>query len=116
MLGRFQSGTRIQLHLLLTVLNIPMNMQTLQNTNPAVAVQLQFSCSSVVREYDRVVALCIFNDAHHFCPLPIDLCNYRHFLSLEAEFEDSYRKIREVWVGPGLDTLLRGPMGESIIL
>ena len=30
----------------------------------------------------------------HFCPRPIDLRDCHHFLDLEAEFEDSYTKIR----------------------
>ena len=52
----------------------------------------------------------------HFSPMPIDLRNCRHFLSLEAEFEDSYTNLRGEGSRLKLHTLLRGPMGEAKVL
>ena len=52
----------------------------------------------------------------HFSPVPIDLRNCRHFLSLEAEFEDRYTNLRGERSRLDLHTLLRGPMGEANVL
>ena len=41
------------------------------------------------------------------------LCNCRHCLGLEANFEDGCMKNWPTRPGPGLDTLLRGPMGGA---
>ena len=49
--------------------------------------------------YMYVHIRCVQKDmkTEHFSPMPIDLRNCRHFLSLEAEIEDGYT---ENWVHP----------------